>query len=98
MTVLVHDIRKASLSQPIDVQLKRMLNPQNGGRKKFPTLLLYDEEGLKLYEELTYLDEYYLLAAEFDALTRHANALAGQVQAGSILLELGSGFEVTDFR
>lgn len=93
MPVLVHDIRRASLAQPIDEQLKQMLNPTNGDIKQLPTLLLYDEAGLKLYEELTYLQEYYPLAAEVDALTIHAHALADNVQAGSILLELGSGFD-----
>jgi len=49
------------------------------------------EKGLKLFEDITYLDEYYLTNAEIDALTRHANAIIEHIPAGARLIELGSG-------
>jgi len=51
----------------------------------------FAEKGLKLFEEITYLDEYYLTNAEIDALTRHANALVEHIPAGARIVELGSG-------
>ena len=49
------------------------------------------EKGLKLFEEITYLDDYYLTNAEIDALEKHADAIAEYVPAGSRVVELGSG-------
>jgi L-histidine Nalpha-methyltransferase / hercynylcysteine S-oxide synthase len=49
------------------------------------------EPGLKLFEEITYLDEYYLTNAEIEALERHATEIAKRLPEGSRLVELGSG-------
>jgi L-histidine Nalpha-methyltransferase / hercynylcysteine S-oxide synthase len=49
------------------------------------------EAGLKLFEEITFLDEYYLTNAEIDALQQHANAIAQRLPERSRLVELGSG-------
>ena len=62
--------------------------------KKMPTMLLYDEAGLKLFEEITYLDEYYLTNAEIEVLHQYADQIAERVEAGSQLIELGSGYEI----
>lgn len=58
-----------------------------------PTLLLYDEQGLKLFEDITYLDEYYLTNAEIEVLEKHADEIAKYVQHGSQVVELGSGYD-----
>lgn len=52
---------------------------------------LVAEKGLKLFEAITYLDEYYLTNAEIEALTKHADALAEHIPAGARVIELGSG-------
>jgi L-histidine Nalpha-methyltransferase / hercynylcysteine S-oxide synthase len=49
------------------------------------------EAGLKLFEEITYLDEYYLTNAEIEALESHAREIAQRLSEGSRLVELGSG-------
>ena len=49
------------------------------------------EAGLKLFEEITYLDEYYLTNTEIEVLKEHADKIAERIPAGSQLLELGSG-------
>jgi L-histidine Nalpha-methyltransferase / hercynylcysteine S-oxide synthase len=46
---------------------------------------------LKLFEEITYLDEYYLTNAEIEALERHATEIVKRLPEGSRLVELGSG-------
>jgi len=56
-----------------------------------PTLLLYDTAGLKLFEQITYLDEYYLTADEINVLTTHAHAIAARLPQGAMIVELGSG-------
>ena len=89
--VSIIDIRREGSEYSILDEMSKMLNPKPGQEKKMPTLLLYDEQGLKLFEDITYLDEYYLTNAEIEALERHANEMARYVQSGSQLVELGSG-------
>ncbi|BFZ59627.1 hypothetical protein YB2330_000641 [Saitoella coloradoensis] len=62
-----------------------------GGQKTLPTLILYDERGLQLFEDITYLDEYYLTASEIDVLKREAGGIAARIKEGSVIVELGSG-------
>lgn len=67
------------------------LDSQKEGGRTLPTLLLYDSEGLRLFEEITYLDEYYLTNAEIEALTTHAKTIVERIPENSQLVELGSG-------
>ncbi|KAH8696526.1 putative N-methyltransferase [Talaromyces proteolyticus] len=67
------------------------LDPPRDKPRSFPTLLLYDTVGLRLFEEITYLDEYYLTNAEIDVLETHARTIAERLPANSQLVELGSG-------
>jgi L-histidine Nalpha-methyltransferase / hercynylcysteine S-oxide synthase len=77
---------------------KGLLQPS--GHKSLPTLLLYDEVGLRLYDDITTeAPEYYLFAAEEEILQKYADDIAqamhwrdnGQVNTGEIVLELGAG-------
>ncbi|KAI0260686.1 DUF323 domain-containing protein [Gloeopeniophorella convolvens] len=74
------------------------------GQKTLPTLLLYDEEGLRIYDDITtHADEYYLFPAEENILKNHAEDIvrimhtlaheAGEQRPNSesIVLELGAG-------
>jgi len=66
------------------------------GQRSLPTLLLYDEEGLKLYDEITTsAHEYYLFAAELNILKAHSDEIVRAMGAGKcgehIVLELGAG-------
>ena len=76
---------------------------QPAGQKTLPQLLLYDEEGLRIYDEITtQADEYYVFPAEETLLKRHANDIV-QIMQGrhenndnhpieSVVLELGAGY------
>lgn len=87
------DIRKDGHLTPIVDQIRSGLRPENGGEKRLPTLLLYDEQGLKLFEKITYLDEYYLTNQEIEVLERYADRIADRIatRPGSMVVELGSG-------
>jgi len=73
------------------------------GQKTLPQLLLYDEEGLRIYDEITtQADEYYVFPAEETLLKRHANDIV-QIMQGrhenndshpieGVVLELGAGY------
>ncbi|KAI0161669.1 C-type lectin protein [Hypoxylon sp. FL1284] len=84
------DIRQAAVEINLKEEISKLLRPQEGPRK-LPTLLLYDEKGLQLFEEITYLQEYYLTNYEIQVLRRSAASIAKAIPSGSLVLELGSG-------
>ena len=90
--VAIIDIRQDEHEFSLVDEIHRGLRqgPDNG--RTLPTLLLYDEAGLKLFERITYLDQYYLTNAEMEVLTLHADSLAKEIKAGSLIVELGSGY------
>lgn len=92
---MMEDIRRDQFGISLLDQLHTGLHPQDGGEKSMPTLLLYDEQGLKLFEEITYLNEYYLTNAEIELLRRHATEIATLIPKDCDILELGSGYELT---
>ena len=90
--VSIIDIRRNNIHFSILDEMKAKLRPADGGEKRMPTMLLYDEKGLKLFEEITYLEEYYLTNAEIEVLERYADKIVGKIEGGSQLIELGSGY------
>ena len=87
----VLDICRRRITSSLLEDIRTSLCPAKGKEKRLPTMLLYDEKGLKYFEEITYLDEYYLTDAEIEILKRYANSLAARIPNGAILTELGSG-------
>ena len=63
--------------------------------KALPPHLFYDEEGSRLYERITELEEYYPTRTERAILARHATAMITLAATGSALpvhvVELGAG-------
>ncbi|HUA95899.1 MAG TPA: L-histidine N(alpha)-methyltransferase [Acidimicrobiales bacterium] len=62
----------------------------SASQKSIPPVWFYDEEGSRLFEEITRLPEYYPTRAERTLLQRHAGALAS-VAGADTLVELGAG-------
>jgi L-histidine N-alpha-methyltransferase len=60
------------------------------GVKELPAVWLYDEQGSRLYEEITRLPEYYLPRREAEILRDRAALIAKRTQA-RVLVELGAG-------
>ena len=85
------DIRRSFKDTSLVDDISRSLHKAEATEKELPTLLLYDEAGLKLFEDITYLDEYYLTNEELALLHEHANSIAKNIPDGAILCELGSG-------
>ena len=68
------------------------------GQRTLPTILLYDEQGLRLYDDITTkVPEYYLFPAEEQILRDHGREIVRlmhggeRVQDGEVVLELGAG-------
>ena len=89
--VSIIDIRQGGFGTSLVDEIREKLNPGKGQEREMPTLLLYDEAGLQFFEDITYLEEYYLTNAEIETLTTHAEAIAGLIEPGSQVIELGSG-------
>lgn len=64
---------------------------QCGTEKVLPGLLLYNQAGLRLFEQITYQPEYYLTNVEINLLKRYSADIANQVNDGSWIVELGGG-------
>lgn len=91
--VSIVDIRRGGSDFSILDEMRENLKPSNGQEKRLPTLLLYDEEGLKLFEDITYLEEYYPTNSEIEVLNKHADDIARFINDGALLVELGSGYD-----
>lgn len=68
------------------------------GQKILPTMLLYDERGLRLYDAITTdAEEYYLFPAEEEILKNHSDEIVrfmhdgADVQRHETVVELGAG-------
>jgi L-histidine N-alpha-methyltransferase len=62
-------------------------------RKTLPPALFYDEEGCRLFYEITRLPEYYLTRSEFRLLQTTAPEVAAQLPPGATLVEYGASDE-----
>ncbi len=62
-------------------------------RKTLPPALFYDEEGCRLFYEITRLPEYYLTRTEFRLLQSTAPEVAALLSPGATLVEYGASDE-----
>ncbi len=60
-------------------------------RKTLPCRYIYDQRGSSLFERITALPEYYPTRTEIGILEGCAGAIVAATQAGSVLIEFGSG-------
>jgi len=56
-----------------------------------PTLLLYDERGSELFDQICEVDEYYLTRAEMSIMREHAPDMARELGPRCRLVDYGSG-------
>jgi len=83
------DKREKSLGEMLKTDLGGGVSGQDAPR--FPSLLLWDQQGLQLFEAITYSSEYYLTEAEIEIFEQHGQEMAKKIAPGTVLIELGSG-------
>jgi len=71
--------------------LDEVLDGLQKSQKQLPAKYFYDERGSELFEQITYLDEYYPTRTERLILQQNINEIADVVGPGAMLIELGSG-------
>ncbi|KAL4879953.1 histidine-specific methyltransferase [Aspergillus karnatakaensis] len=75
-----------------DIELRESLQQSiRNDSAALPDLLLWDEKGLKYFEDVTYCPSYYLTREEIRLLGVRRFEIAQQIQPGSMIIELGSG-------
>lgn len=81
----------------IDQESARICGTLLSHVRSLPTLILYDDKGLDLFDKITYTDDYYLTNCEIDIFKRYGAEMTDYVTDGSILVELGVGFVLYNF-
>ena len=56
-----------------------------------PQLLLWNDQGLRLYDELSQIPSYYLNEQEIQIVQFYADKIAASISPNSLVVELGSG-------
>ncbi|KAJ2550075.1 hypothetical protein EV175_004204 [Coemansia sp. RSA 1933] len=59
--------------------------------RTLPTVLLYDDLGLELFDQITYVPEYYLTTSEIDIIETKVQEIVAEIPNGSDVIELGCG-------
>lgn len=60
-------------------------------QKQLPSKYFYDERGSDLFEQITYIEEYYLTACEKQILKDNIQEISDHIGTDVMLIELGSG-------
>lgn len=63
-------------------------------QKQLPSKYFYDEEGSRIFDEITELPEYYPTRTEAEIMRLHAGEMADVLGKGVLLVEYGSGSSV----
>ncbi|KAJ3267584.1 hypothetical protein HDV01_004733, partial [Terramyces sp. JEL0728] len=67
-------------------------NPTTALLRSLPTMILYDDKGLEIFDKITYDRDYYLTNAEIEVLQNNSDELVEKyVKDGDVLIELGAG-------
>ena len=59
--------------------------------KFIPSVLLWNDDGLRLFDEVTRTPHYYPNHTEIDLLNSHADDITKNIVSNSVVIELGSG-------
>ncbi|KAJ7701438.1 DUF323 domain-containing protein [Mycena rosella] len=96
---LQKNLAEKDLAFDMSAQVLDGLKSPGSDGKHLPTMLLYDERGLRLYDDITtHAPEYYLFGAEEEILKKKADEIVAAMHQGTrglfaneVVLELGAG-------
>jgi dimethylhistidine N-methyltransferase len=95
MTSLALDLLRSDTEQDARAAFARdVVAGLTAPRKTLRAKYFYDEEGSRLFEQITQLPEYYPTRTEMGILKKHGPAIAQLIPAGAALVEFGSGSSV----
>lgn len=85
------DIRKEQIECSQSESLRTSIKGSKDKAPCLPSILLWNEKGLKLFEAVTHLKEYYLNHVEMDILEQRSDDIARRIRPNSMVIDLGSG-------
>ena len=101
MQDMIIDVRGSSIGSNTNDNLKKLILSSLSQKtvpfedillRSIPTMVLYDDKGLEIFDKITYSPDYYLTNAEIDILARQSKKLVSDfVPNDSALIELGCG-------
>ena len=74
-----------------EVVLNEIIQSLSKSQKELSCKFFYDEQGSKLFEQISELDEYYLTRTEISILNDNIDEISTAVGENALILELGSG-------
>jgi len=74
-----------------ELVLKEIIQSLSKSQKELSCKFFYDEDGSKLFEQISELDEYYLTRTEISILNTNIKDISGAVGEDALIVELGSG-------
>lgn len=93
VTSNILDIRSDTGKSQLQDSLRQGIEAACRGEAAMPDLLLWDDKGLRYFEDVTYSPDYYLTLEEIGILEFQRHSIANHIPAGSMLVELGSGYD-----
>lgn len=95
MASLAHNLLRSDTEEDARAAFARdVIAGLSGSRKTLRPKYFYDEEGSRLFEEITRAPEYYPTRTEIGILEENGAAIASLIPAGGALVEFGSGSTV----
>ncbi|PYH42898.1 uncharacterized protein BP01DRAFT_302335 [Aspergillus saccharolyticus JOP 1030-1] len=85
------DIRTDKNESQLRESLQETVQAACQGKAAMPDLLLWDEQGLRYFEDVTFSPHYYLTSEEIGLLEKYKYQIAQYIPSGSTVVELGSG-------
>ena len=74
-----------------EAMLSEVVRSLSKDKKELPCKLFYDENGSKLFEKISELEEYYLTRTEISILDENIEEIAECIGENTVIVELGSG-------
>jgi dimethylhistidine N-methyltransferase len=95
MASLAHDLLRSDTEEDARAAFARdVVTGLTASRKTLRPKYFYDEEGSRLFEEITQAAEYYPTRTEIGILKKYGGEIAQLIPAGGALVEFGSGSSV----
>jgi L-histidine Nalpha-methyltransferase len=95
MVSLAHSLLRSDTEEDARAAFARdVVSGLTASRKTLRPKYFYDEEGSRLFEEITQVPEYYPTRTEIGILEKYGSDIAQLIPAGGALVEFGSGSSV----
>ena len=85
------DIRRDPSEVCLSKSIRRSLQGAKDAGPSIPQTLLWNDKGLRLFESIARLEEYYLTHDELEILEHRSKDIAMMIKPYSIVIDLGSG-------